>query len=495
MLYALLVLGLLPMLFMADIFPDAGEEEGEGDEALTNGTGAGDVLGVILGESSGTSEDGAGADGKTGDGADVKDTVRDGLTGDRWLIMDDSGMLPDMPETGDVIAPDTGDDIPPDEPLPVDPDTVIAPDTGDDAPPDEPLPVEGPVLDPNDTPGEEYPIAGDGTLLQRLLAEQSDATTGIGFLGTRITETTDIGLGEGDDGFALDDDGIAGTGTGEMRLWNGTPLVDAEGGPVVVDAGGGDDVITSGDAAAYVFGGAGDDVITLGEGAAAAFGGDGADVITGSDAADPDGHATFYLNGGAGSDLIHGRAAHEYIEGGVHEDGTGEADDDTLDGGGGNDSIRGGHGADSISGGAGSDVIDHLGHAEERVAAERHEFNWHIDNDADTLDGGDGDDTLIFDRADVATGGAGNDTFWLYFDHGSGAGHAEVTDFEPGADFLRIELNPEAVRGEPVVGVGPSDDGEDGIVTVNGAVVAVLTGSPHATAADIYVEITENLFR
>ena len=129
------------------------------------------------------------------------------------------------------------------------------------------------------------------------------------------------------------------------------------------------------------------------------------------------------------------------------------------------------------------------------MTAEQRDFSWHIDNDADVLDGGDGNDTLIFDRADTATGGAGNDTFWLYHDTGSGVGFAEITDFSSGQDFLRISLNPDLTSGDPDVTVAPSGDGSDGIVTVNGEGVAVLVGAPGATVADVYVDVPENIFR
>lgn len=394
------------------------------------------------------------------------------------------------------LLPDESDDTALLDPIMVDDDSVLLPDVGDDDPGDHDHPIgDGDVQGPNDTPEEEYYIDGDGTLLQQLLGEQSDATTGIGYLGTRIAETDDYELGDTDDELNLDDDGVAGTGEGALGSWDGTPLIHTEGDLNVISGGDGDDSITTGDEAAYVFGGAGDDTLAVGEGAAALFGGDGNDMLTGSDVINADGTASAYLDGGAGDDIIHGGDGHEVIEGGEHGADSGVAGNDTLFGGGGDDLIRGGYGADILSGGSGDDVIDHMGRAEERVTAEHRDFNWHIDNDADILDGGDGNDTLIFDRADTATGGAGNDTFWLYHDTGSGIGHAEITDFSTGEDFLRISLNPDLTSGTPVISVTPSEDGLDGVVTVNGEVVAVLQGAPGASAADIYVDVPENIFR
>ncbi len=169
-------------------------------------------------------------------------------------------------------------------------------------------------------------------------------------------------------------------------------------------------------------------------------------------------------------------------------------DDDTIVGGGGDDIITGGYGADTLVGGDGDDVIDHLGRAEQDISAPHHAFAWHIDNDADALFGGDGNDTLIMDRADNATGGTGNDTFWVYFDDASGSGAADVGDFTVGEDFLRITLNPELDHGDMVLRVEPSDDGADGIVRVNDAIVAILRGAANATEADMLVEVTENIF-
>ncbi|MEJ2037078.1 MAG: hypothetical protein P8X69_13995, partial [Maritimibacter sp.] len=101
---------------------------------------------------------------------------------------------------------------------------------------------------------------------------------------------------------------------------------------------------------------------------------------------------------------------------------------------------------------------------------------------------------LIMDRADTAEGGEGNDTFWVYFDAGSGSGAAEITDFTPGEDFLRISLNPDIVKSGPEISVGPSEDGQDGLVIVNGETVAVLRGAPGATEADIYIDVTDVVF-
>jgi Ca2+-binding RTX toxin-like protein len=139
-------------------------------------------------------------------------------------------------------------------------------------------------------------------------------------------------------------------------------------------------------------------------------------------------------------------------------------------------------------------VIDHHGRVEQQIGWERHAFDWHIDGAADDLHGGAGRDTLIMDRADRATGGAGVDTFWVYHDDATGTRHAEVMDFEPGVDFLRVTLNPVLDHGEIEVAVGASADGADGVVAVNGTVVALLRGTPGITPSDVLVEVTPDIF-
>lgn len=234
-----------------------------------------------------------------------------------------------------VLLPDDSDDTPPDPFIGVGDGGVLAPDDSDDVPSDFDHPVgDGDVQGPNDTPEEDIHVDGDGTLLQRFLSAQSDATIGVGFLGTQIFETNNHEtdnhtLGDVGEEAALPEDGIADNGEEALGLWNGsTPPVDT------------------------------------------------------------------------GDDL------------------------------------------------------------------------------------------------NVINGGAGHDTFWIYHDTGLGTGYAEVTNFTSGEDFLRISLNPElASSGTPDISVAPSEDGSDGVVTVNGDVVAVLRGAPGATVADVYVDMAENIFK
>lgn len=108
---------------------------------------------------------------------------------------------------------------------------------------------------------------------------------------------------------------------------------------------------------------------------------------------------------------------------------------------------------------------------------------------------GDGGNDVISDGVDVLSGSAGDDAFWLYHDTETGLGQAQITGFVVGQDFLRISLNPDTTNGTPSISVQPSDDGLDGIVAINGEIVAILQGTPGASTADIYVDTPQNIFR
>ncbi len=455
MAFAILLIGLFPVIFLADLFTDQ-DVEPEDPEGV--------------------------------DAAEPETELSD--TGDFIAAEDDAPLAPNLHDAGadpEPIQP-ISEDEPAHDGSEIDPGDVLAPILDDD-PPHGGTPVDpGDVLSPIDEPGEDYD--GDGSQLQEALAEETDFTAGLQMLGERVGDMDEVELGEGDDSFAADDDGVPDTGSGTVSDWDGTPILTDTAPVDVISAGGGDDDITLGDQAGYGFGGAGDDTLTAGEGMAALLGGDGDDVITGSETG-----VGLWADGGSGNDVITGGAANDTLFGGSHtEAGAEELDNDTIDGGDGDDRIAGGFGADTLSGGDGDDVIDHLGRVEENIHWERHDFAWHIDNDADELDGGDGNDQLVMDRADTATGGAGADTFWVYFDDESGEGAADIQDFTIGEDFLRISLNPEIDHGDMALEVAPSANGQDGEVRVNGVPVAILRGAAAASAADVFVEVSQNVF-
>jgi Ca2+-binding RTX toxin-like protein len=447
MAFAFLFLGLLPLMFFADLLvgsDDDADDDAKASEPVASGNGT--ILSDIFT-----------ADADADAGSDVLQPITD----------DETPIAGDEPDPDDVLAPVEDDEVP------------IA---GDEVDPDN-------VLDPVDEPGEDAPAPGDATTLQSLLAAATDFDTGVGWIGSYGPETEVVMLGT-DGSHADPDDGVDGTGTGELGDHNGTPVLASDVPVRVISGGEGDNAIELGDAPAYAFGGEGDDTITGGEGAAAIFGGAGEDVLAASDSTQGT-----WIDGGDGNDTIVGGAGTDILYGGAH--GAGDeavGDDDLISGGAGDDTIAGGYGADTLLGGEGDDVIDHLGRAEQEISVPHHEFSWHIDNQADVLDGGAGNDVLIMDRADTATGGEGNDTFWIYFDSASGSGAAEIDDFTVGEDFLRITLNPDLDHGDLALTVDPSTDGLDGIVRVNGETIAILRGTPGASTADMRVEVTDNIF-
>ncbi len=410
------------------------------------------------------------------DGAAGSVPLTDVTGGDAGLAPAD----PDAPQAAGGIDPSDPDD--PGAPGggaengtdPADPADPGTPGGGGDDPgldPVDPDAPEGPPADPD---------PADAARLAELLARDGAAPGGIDAAASGAGPVST--LTQGDDTITLGGDAA---GAGAVSLIDGTPVIGGAPAPVI-DAGAGNDTITGGDAPAWVFGGAGADAVTLGAGAGAGFGGAGDDALAAEAA------ARVYLDGGTGNDTIRGGSGDDILEGGEHGTQQTGPDDDVIDGGAGDDLIRGGHGADVLSGGDGNDVIDHFGAEAARVAGAGDAFGWHVDGSADTLSGGAGDDTLILGDGDSASGGTGADTFVLYHD---GGGAAEIGDFERGADVLRITLNPAAGYADPpVLEIGPSGDGADGLVTVDGALVAVLQGVPDATTGDVFVEVRADQF-
>lgn len=93
-----------------------------------------------------------------------------------------------------------------------------------------------------------------------------------------------------------------------------------------------------------------------------------------------------------------------------------------------------------IHGGAGDDMV--VGNDAMTYHASTHAdyFNYHIGKTDDTLDGGSGDDLIIFDRADIVTGGEGADVFRAFATPGQ---FSTVTDFKASEDQLFVNFDPE----------------------------------------------------
>ncbi len=159
---------------------------------------------------------------------------------------------------------------------------------------------------------------------------------------------------------------------------------------------------------------------------------------------------------GFASDRVDGGSSADSIRGGAGDDtvfGQGEGDrlfgdngDDWLYGNLGGDELHGGDGRDTIFGGQGSDRL-HGDNGDDWLAGNRGSDVLEGAAGRDTLYGGQGqdqlsggsdDDLLVGDRGDDAmAGGVGSDRFLF----GSESGADRVTDFDPAADLLLIDLD------------------------------------------------------
>ncbi len=212
-------------------------------------------------------------------------------------------------------------------------------------------------------------------------------------------DTLDGGAGDDDIAVGGDDSGIGGSGDDVFTIDPTDPATNID---VTID--GGTDGTVPGEEAGPENGDEGDvldlsdetgdlDVVLEADPESGTV--DGIDTIAGDD------DITFdeieKVLTGTGDDSIDGGSSTGPIDvetGGGDDTVAGGTGDDTIDGGDDNDSIDGGDGDDSIAGGAGTDTLTGgLG--------------------ADTIDGGAGDDDITVGAGDVATGGSGDDDFFL----------------------------------------------------------------------------------
>jgi Ca2+-binding RTX toxin-like protein len=140
-----------------------------------------------------------------------------------------------------------------------------------------------------------------------------------------------------------------------------------------------------------LWGRGGDDQLTGGEGHDHLFGGSGNDKLNGGDARD-------HIYGGSGDDTSNGENGNDLMAGGTGND--------TQNGGPGNDRIFANLGVDTTTGGDGNDDL---------WALARGDVQGPNDQTADTLDGGNGNDTFHTrdGEADRITCGEGKDTALL----------------------------------------------------------------------------------
>ncbi|WP_376097833.1 M10 family metallopeptidase C-terminal domain-containing protein [Roseomonas sp. CCTCC AB2023176] len=186
---------------------------------------------------------------------------------------------------------------------------------------------------------------------------------------------------------------LAGAGNDSLGGSEGDNRILGRGGADYISAYGGADTLD---------GGEGNDSLEGGSGADQAFGGDGADAIVDTQGLLlPQGvedNADDTLAGGAGNDtLIAGGGA------------------DVLDGGDDDDRLTGGAGADFLSGGVGNDILsDHT--QQPAFAGASPAAGSFAASDADTLNGGLGDDWIYASGGgDLIDGGTGTDSLVLSF--------------------------------------------------------------------------------
>lgn len=242
----LLLLGLVPLVFLGDLFPGAGDDHAP--EEAPSGTPA--------------------RDDATGAFHDLPpDDAAGGAPGD--TASEDVG-APLLPDTGDDM-PFVGDTV--------DPETVLKPDIDDDSP------FAGDAVDPADVikPTDAAPDGGSGaeTTLQRLIAAETDLHTGVDRPGLGA-ETTEYLLEDGGD------DTIDQSGEGDEHLFGGTHGAAAGDGNAMIDHQGQPAQGTGGDpgdfdghidgAADRLDGGAGDGTLIM-DRAGSATGGAGADTF------------------------------------------------------------------------------------------------------------------------------------------------------------------------------------------------------------------------
>ncbi|MDQ7775851.1 calcium-binding protein [Paracoccus aminovorans] len=208
---------------------------------------------------------------------------------------------------------------------------------------------------------------------------------------------------------------------------------------------GNDEIILSG-SGALVLGDAGDDLISVSGENMVINGGEGADTIHVAGLTDSEivlGRGDVVTGRGEGADGLRFR---------LHDgaDFTGNASDEEFvaregsraDGGGGDDTLTNDYHDDSsvtLIGGAGNDTIIGNDAWGNHAMTAQDGYRFRVGASSDSLDGGDGDDVIGYDRGDTITGGSGADIIDGYVDSRDAA---TVTDFDPAEDRLRVNIPP-----------------------------------------------------
>lgn len=202
-------------------------------------------------------------------------------------------------------------------------------------------------------------------------------------------------------------------------------------------------------------------------------------------------------------DLVFGEGGNDTVFGGGGGDMLmGQEGDDSLSGDAGNDYLMDGGGQDTLSGGAGNDTIESGDFTDVDALSDQLDtgtidlsdsslsalmnISYASDSDAadgDSVDGGSGNDVLIFGENDTVAGGSGSDLFYSG-DWMDGGDAAVVTDFDPDDDVLIYSYDPSG----PAPVMTQTDDGGDRIILADGVPVIRLSGyagSSDVTAGDV----------
>ena len=307
--------------------------------------------------------------------------------------------------------------------------------------------------------------SGDDTLQGGTGGDSLDGGLGTdtaSYLNSSAGVTVDLAAGTGSGGDAQGDtlvgiENLTGSGYDDSLTGDSNAnTLDGGAGNDTLDGGAGDDTLLGGAGADSLDGGAGTDTadysgsaaavtvnLTTGSGSGGDAEGDtlvGIENLTGSaqdDTLTGDGNANTLL-GNDGNDTLSGGAGDDNLDGGN--------DDDTLIGGAGADTLDGGIGSDTASyiGSAAAVTVDLaagtasggdaqgdsftsienlIGSANNDVLTGSTQANV-LDGGADSLDGGLGDDILVWDAIDpTIDGGTGNDTLRV------DSGDADLTAF------------------------------------------------------------------
>ncbi|HEY7805706.1 MAG TPA: calcium-binding protein, partial [Croceibacterium sp.] len=193
------------------------------------------------------------------------------------------------------------------------------------------------------------------------------------------------------------------------------------------------------------------------------------------------------INGTAGPDTLNGTSGADNIDG--------LAGNDTIGGGAGDDKLTGGTGADTLNGGDGNDRL----YSDARLFGpnETNDPGWYPRNSADhfaehdTLNGGAGDDEIFAGYGDTIDGGDGTDTLSINFLGATAGVNADFRVFATqsslsvgGATIANIE-NVEYIDGsnfDDVLGIYQVSPDSDAVVNGNG-------GNDH-----IYVSANAGIF-